>query len=950
MTQTEPAAAHDTWHALTQALLRCPPDQFDDWLHQHKAQLSLAFLQFLKETEVTSAAVLRDPQTMDRVTRYALQIAATLPNDLLAMGLAQWMRGLWAMHNQVADAVILFKAALPAFQAVNDHLSVAKLSANLVGVLADVNENAQAEQFYQNARAVFLEYADKEPRYLVVLEQNFGYLLHYWGRYEEALVVHDRALALATQHNMSAIMAEIRVNRHLTLGRLGRFAEVEAGFLQARTLAESVEQPMTVARIDIALGELYTILGQPLDALRRFQQAAQALVPMEQGPVLATQATLLRHLASFHSARLQYEAALELLEQYGLKTFHAETLVNLAICLRQDGDAKDQQRARKLLAQAEAVWKEHDNPYGLVQVYFERILLAHAQGKVAQTTTLIATPPPLLDNPKLQAEFRLLRAESYRLTGQSIGQPQCVEDYEAVLHYATTAGMHWLRRDALAGLGKLYLQSNWQKAQQLLETAAETDDQMRQVLSVEELKAGFHRHANDLYHSLIRGAFAQQENEHLLHYVWRAKASAFLDLALSKHETLVDEDAEHRRQIALLRQQIAALRWSLAMQEQRNLQDAQVEAASPELNRLLDQLLQLRQQGRRRRGLTADLAQEPIEQALRKLDADLLIEYVRCDNELYGICATQTGVVVTKRLADSEVIEEIAGRLAHCVESFQRLSPAERQRVADARLDESRRYLAQCYTLLVAPLLVEIAETVALNKILIAPCDLLATLPFAAFWTGTHYWIEQHELELIQSGALLLLDWPTALAYAPPVVAAAASGNATAVRAEAQLVADQLVDSALFVDRAVLTHLKELQRPPRLLHIAAHTIQRGDAPLFTGIQLSGEVLSVEESYDLPLWGTRLVTLSGCTTASGMESDASLFAFQSAFLIAGAQRVLCTLWPIADGTPARFMSFFYARLAQGLNAPAALRKTQLQLITEASYQHPALWAAFTLVRR
>jgi CHAT domain-containing protein len=134
------------------------------------------------------------------------------------------------------------------------------------------------------------------------------------------------------------------------------------------------------------------------------------------------------------------------------------------------------------------------------------------------------------------------------------------------------------------------------------------------------------------------------------------------------------------------------------------------------------------------------------------------------------------------------------------------------------------------------------------------------------------------------------------------------------------------------------------------LHIAAHTIQRGDAPLFTGIQLSGEVLSVEESYDLPLWGTRLVTLSGCTTASGMESDASLFAFQSAFLIAGAQRVLCTLWPVADGAPARLMSFFYDLLAQGVNAPAALRKTQLQLLTEASYQHPALWAAFTLVRR
>src|SRR5262249_9399540 len=153
----------------------CAEDQFAEWLYKHKPQLSLDFLQYLKDTEVTSAAVLRDPQKMDRVTRYALSSAAALPNQLMAMALAQWMRGLWAMHNRVADAVILFQSALPAYQAANDKLSVAKLWANLVGVLADVNENEQAEQFYKKAREVFLDYVHEAPQYLVVLEQNFGY-------------------------------------------------------------------------------------------------------------------------------------------------------------------------------------------------------------------------------------------------------------------------------------------------------------------------------------------------------------------------------------------------------------------------------------------------------------------------------------------------------------------------------------------------------------------------------------------------------------------------------------------------------------------------------------------------------------------------------------------------------------------------------------------------------
>ena len=165
------------------------------------------------------------------------------------------------------------------------------------------------------------------------------------------------------------------------------------------------------------------------------------------------------------------------------------------------------------------------------------------------------------------------------------------------------------------------------------------------------------------------------------------------------------------------------------------------------------------------------------------------------------------------------------------------------------------------------------------------------------------------------------------------------------------LLAETLPDSVLFIDAPALVYLTGLPAPPRLLHIAAHTLQRGDAPFFTAIQLSGEVLSVEQSYDLPLWGTELVTLSGCTTADGMASEAALFAFQSAFLIAGAQRVLCTLWPIADGMAGPIMHTFYTFLQTGIRPPDALRQTQLTLLQHpTTYRHPALWAAFTCIRR
>jgi CHAT domain-containing protein len=172
----------------------------------------------------------------------------------------------------------------------------------------------------------------------------------------------------------------------------------------------------------------------------------------------------------------------------------------------------------------------------------------------------------------------------------------------------------------------------------------------------------------------------------------------------------------------------------------------------------------------------------------------------------------------------------------------------------------------------------------------------------------------------------------------------------TAVRAEAKAVAEALPTSITLIDSPALGYLRSLSAPPKIVHIAAHTLQRADAPLFTALQLAGEVLTVEQGYELPLTGTELVTLSGCTTASGQESESALLAFQSAFLLAGAQRVLTTLWPIADDAATTWMTFFYRALADGLLVPQAIQQTQQQCLADPALCHPALWAPFTSTRR
>ena len=78
---------------------------------------------------------------------------------------------------------------------------------------------------------------------------------------------------------------------------------------------------------------------------------------------------------------------------------------------------------------------------------------------------------------------------------------------------------------------------------------------------------------------------------------------------------------------------------------------------------------------------------------------------------------------------------------------------------------------------------------------------------------------------------------------------------------------------------------------------------------------------MHDIYGLPI-NARLVVLSACQTGvgSGLRSDVPAgdewVGLSRAFLLAGAQRVVATLWPVADGASAELMVWFHTGLAIG----------------------------------
>jgi CHAT domain-containing protein len=92
----------------------------------------------------------------------------------------------------------------------------------------------------------------------------------------------------------------------------------------------------------------------------------------------------------------------------------------------------------------------------------------------------------------------------------------------------------------------------------------------------------------------------------------------------------------------------------------------------------------------------------------------------------------------------------------------------------------------------------------------------------------------------------------------------------------------------------------------------------------------------------------LVVLSACQTGKGrLETGEGLIGLASAFLIAGSDSVLVSLWNINDRSTAQFMEYFYSFLTEGKSITRALKEAKVAMIHSRN-NHPFYWAAFVLL--
>ncbi len=130
------------------------------------------------------------------------------------------------------------------------------------------------------------------------------------------------------------------------------------------------------------------------------------------------------------------------------------------------------------------------------------------------------------------------------------------------------------------------------------------------------------------------------------------------------------------------------------------------------------------------------------------------------------------------------------------------------------------------------------------------------------------------------------------------------------------------------------------------IHFTSHAVANLESPMDSAVILSGPdtafKLYARDVAEMSLTAD-LVTVSACRSAGDREySGEGLVGFAWAFLRAGSRRVVAGLWDVDDRSTAALMSDFYARLAAGEPAPAALRSAKLALLHKGSMR-PYYWA-------
>lgn len=368
---------------------------------------------------------------------------------------------------------------------------------------------------------------------------------------------------------------------------------------------------------------------------------------------------------------------------------------------------------------------------------------------------------------------------------------------------------------------------------------------------------------------------------------------------------------------------------------------------------------------------TAPVELESLKQTARKHRCTF-VEYFLNDSDLFVWVILPDGRINFKHRHQ----EGLERNLIDCVgEARARLGVRSREAVLESAAHLPPQFLprlADMYRLLVEPVAQWLPEKDS-EPVIFIPHGMIFLIPFPALFDHKKYLVERHTISVAPSVRFVETTHhlsATRKTYPPGLLVAGdplmpelvADGQRPAeklpqlefARKEAQQIAHQLGTTALLGAKASKARILDLLPQQQFVHLATHALindqkQAGRIPGAIALAPSdGDdgFLTAEEIAGLHLQA-KLVVLSACNTGRGHLSADGIVGLTRAFLTAGAECVVASLWAVADRSTQELMVEFYENLRFGLAPANALRQAMLTFKAGERYDNPLYWAAFTI---
>jgi len=319
------AAAHDAYAAASR-------------IHGERGDLvglsqTLVNLAHVSEQRAQYEAAIRD------ATR-AIETSQTL-GDTSTEALARVIRGNSLLRIGETDSSREdFRAARLVFRKLGNPSGAANALTGLGNVLMAERDVHGALGLYRESLRMHMEHEDARGQALDRF--NIGGALEELGYWAEALESYAAALSLRELEGVPAESAGTLVRMGRIESLLGRFEPARNHLLRALDLARQGEDRSLEAVVEAQLGHVAKSLGRLDEALSRFQSAAQQHAALREIRGEAQEnlnaAEALRLLGRSGSAREHYETARRLYVQIGDQAGEALVVNNLAILALHAGD------------------------------------------------------------------------------------------------------------------------------------------------------------------------------------------------------------------------------------------------------------------------------------------------------------------------------------------------------------------------------------------------------------------------------------------------------------------------------------------------------------------------------------------------------------------------------------------------------------------------------------